>query len=92
MMHEANPSSSESATMEALSAILRADLKLGPDVVIDREMPLIGGDHDFDSLDVLLLVTSIEKKFGIKIPNHDVGREAFANVGALARYITELRS
>ena len=77
--------------MEALSGILRVDLKLGPDVVIDENMPLIGGDHDFDSLDVLLLVTSIEKKFGIKIPNHDVGRDAFANVGTLARYINESR-
>jgi 3-hydroxyacyl-[acyl-carrier-protein] dehydratase len=50
-------------------------------------MPFFGGDVDMDSLDILLLVTSIEKEFGIKVPNAAVGREVFENVGTLCRFI-----
>ena len=66
--------------------ILRTDLKLG-DVGIDETTPLAGGDFDLDSLDLLLIVTTVEKTFGIKIPSEDVGREAFETVGTLADYI-----
>jgi 3-hydroxyacyl-[acyl-carrier-protein] dehydratase len=67
--------------------ILRRDLKLGPDVKIVQEMPFFGGDVDLDSLDILLLVTSIEKEFGVKIPSDVVGKEVFQNVGTLVSYI-----
>lgn len=66
--------------------ILRNDLKLG-DVDIDENTALAGGDFDLDSLDLLLIVTTVEKTFGIKIPNEDVGRDAFESVGTLADYI-----
>lgn len=77
--------------MERLILILRRDLKLGPDVPIDARTPLMGGDYDLDSLDILMLLTSVEKEFGIKIPNEAVRREAFSAVGVLAAYIEELR-
>lgn len=79
------------STTAILIEIIRADLKLGPDAVITEQTPLFGGDHDMDSLDALLLVTNIEKRFGIKIPNQDVGPDIFASVGHLARYIDGLR-
>jgi acyl carrier protein len=75
--------------VDQLAFILRRDLKLGADVPIHAAMPLIGGDHDLDSLDILMLLTSVEKQFNIKIPNDAVRREAFQNVGTLARYINE---
>ena len=37
----------------------------------------------------LLLVTSIEKQFGIKVPNEAVGREVFQNVSTLTRYVQQ---
>jgi 3-hydroxyacyl-[acyl-carrier-protein] dehydratase len=66
---------------------LRRDLKLGPTAEIADDMPFFGGDVDMDSLDILLLVTSIEKEFGIKVPNAAVGREVFENVATLCTFV-----
>jgi 3-hydroxyacyl-[acyl-carrier-protein] dehydratase len=73
--------------LQRLREIVRRDLKLGPDAVIADDMPFFNSDLDLDSLDILLLVTSIEKEFGMKIPSQAVGREVFANLSTLARYI-----
>lgn len=70
-----------------IKSILRRDLKLGPTAVIPDDMPFFGGDVDLDSLDMLLLVTSLEKQFGIKVPNEAVGKEVFQNVSTLSRYV-----
>ena len=70
-----------------IKVLLRRDLKLGNDIAIPDDMPFSGTDADFDSLDILLLVTSIEKEFKIKIPSEDVGRDAFRSVGTLAAYV-----
>ena len=67
--------------------ILRRDLKLGPDAPIPPDMAFSGGDIDLDSLDILLLVTSVEKEFGVKIPSSEVGKEVFTNVATLVDYI-----
>ncbi len=75
------------ATLNRLRAILRRDLKLGPDAPIPDDMPLAGGEFDLDSLDMLMLVTSVEKEFAIKINNEQLGREAFASVAALASFV-----
>lgn len=85
------PVGSTPPTLNALELILRRDLKLGHDVPISSGTPLMGGDHDLDSLDILMLLTSVEKEFNIKIPNDAVRRDAFTNVGTLARYIDERR-
>ena len=55
-------------------------------------MPFFGGDVDMDSLDILLLVTSLEKEFGIKVPNAAVGRQVFENVMTLATFVQEQKS
>src|SRR3954462_379015 len=77
------------AIIERVRTILRRDLKLGSDIQIADDMPFFGSDVDLDSLDMLLLVTSVEKEFGIKIPSEAVGREVFENVSTLAGYIQE---
>jgi len=69
--------------------ILRRDLKLGPDAPIPPDMPFNGSEMDLDSLDILLLVTSIEKEFGVKIPSSEVGKEIFQNVGTLTAYVSQ---
>ncbi|CAG0990719.1 acyl carrier protein [Phycisphaerales bacterium] len=81
-----------STTLESVKSILRRDLKLGDDAVIADDMPLAGGDFDIDSLDILLLVTSLEKEFGIKIPNESVSRAAFTSVTTLANFVDSRRS
>ncbi|MEM1355742.1 MAG: phosphopantetheine-binding protein [Planctomycetota bacterium] len=76
-------------TLEQLKSIIRRDLNLGQDETIDDEMPLVGGEMDLDSLDVLMLVTSVEKQFKVKISNQNLGREAFETVGTLAAFIEQ---
>jgi 3-hydroxyacyl-[acyl-carrier-protein] dehydratase len=75
--------------LQRIVLILRRDLKLGSDVAIPDDMPFFGSDVDLDSLDILLLVTSIEKEFGIRIPSEAVGKEVFQNVSTLVRYIQD---
>ena len=81
----------ETETLHRVKLVLRDCLKLGPEAVITDEMPLVGGVHDLDSLDILLIVTSMEKEFGIKIPNESVGRAAFATVSTLAGFVDSMR-
>jgi len=75
--------------VERVKTIVRRDLKLGPTARIADDMPFFGGDIDMDSLDILLLVTSIEKEFGIKVPNAAVGREVFESVATLTRFVQQ---
>ncbi len=75
--------------LERLKLILRRDLKLGTGAPIADEMPFFGGEIDLDSLDMLLLVTSVEREFAVKIPNEAVGRTVFQSVSSLASYIQE---
>jgi 3-hydroxyacyl-[acyl-carrier-protein] dehydratase len=74
-------------TLEQIKLLLRRDLKLGPDIPIPDDMPFVGTEADFDSLDILLLLTSIEKQFKVKIPSEAVGKEVFRNVSTLAAYV-----
>ena len=74
---------------DRVKVLLRRDLKLGQDAVVEDDTPLLGGEYDLDSVDVLLVVTSVEKEFGISIPNEAVGKEAFTDVSTLARFIEE---
>lgn len=75
-------------TLEQVKFLLRRDLKLG-DVPITDEMPFFGGEVDIDSLDILLLMTSIEKQFKVRIPTEAVGKQVFQNVSTLAAYVDQ---
>jgi len=54
---------------------------------IQEDEPLFGEGLGLDSLDALELVVAIEKHFGVVIENEDQGKEAFASLTAMARYI-----
>ena len=54
---------------------------------IDPAAPLFGSGLGLDSIDALELVVGLEKTYGIRIPDEEVGKEAFASVDALADYI-----
>lgn len=84
-----NGGSASQDILNRIKVLVRRDLKLGADADIPDDMPFFGGDFDLDSLDVLLLLTSIEKEFGIKIPNEAVGQSVFQNVATLTRYIED---
>ncbi|HWE02245.1 MAG TPA: phosphopantetheine-binding protein [Tepidisphaeraceae bacterium] len=75
-------------TLEQVKTLIRRDLKLGAADVPD-DMPFFGGDIDLDSLDILLLMTSIEKHFNVKVPSETVGKQVFVNALTLAAYVDE---
>ena len=72
---------------QKIREMLRRDLKLGNTISLADDMALVGSTMDLDSLDILLLVTNIEKEFGIKIASQDVGKQAFSTVGALIAFV-----
>ena len=78
-----NVMSAVPTTIARIVGIIRRDLKFGPEIALVPDTILFGGELDLDSLDALLLVQSIEKDFGIKVPTDAIGPEMFATLGTL---------
>ena len=66
--------------------IRRLKLEMDP-AEIDDAAPLFGSGLGLDSIDALELVVGLEKEFGIKIEDEEVGRQAFASVNTLVGFI-----
>lgn len=65
-------------------------LEMDPATIQDGT-PLFGegeGSLGLDSIDALELVLGVEKEFGIKVQDEEVGVKAFASVDALCDFIT----
>jgi len=56
---------------------------------IESDAPLFRDGLGLDSIDALELVVAIEKNFDVIIEDEDVGKRAFASIGALARFIQD---
>lgn len=56
---------------------------------IDADAPLIGGKLELDSIDVLEMVIMIEKDYGVRIENRELGEKVFANLATMAAYIAD---
>ena len=54
---------------------------------IREEEPLVGGDLGIDSIDVLELVMMLEKDYGVKIDNKELGAEVFGSLRALSDFV-----
>lgn len=54
---------------------------------IDDAAPLFGEGLGLDSIDALELVIGIEKVFGVRIQDEEVGAAAFASVNALVEFL-----
>jgi len=67
---------------EAVRQVIRVDLKFA-DIDIPDTLELVGGGLSLDSLDLLMMVSALEKRFGHKIPQKKLKRETMATVGAL---------
>lgn len=59
-----------------------------PDDIVEHHQ-LVGGELGIDSIDVLELVMMIDKDYGIKIDNKELGEKVFANLISLASFIYE---
>lgn len=79
----------KAALIEELKNLIIQRLKL-EDIKpedIKPEEPLFGAGLGLDSIDALELVVALEKSYGIRIPDEDVGKEAFGSLNALADYV-----
>ena len=56
---------------------------------IEDDMPLFGEGLGLDSVDALELVVALEKAYGVVIEDEEVGKEAFASVEVLARFVRD---
>jgi acyl carrier protein len=84
-------------TMEELIGELKVKIvatlnliSVAPDS-IDAEAQLVGDELGLDSIDVLELVMMIEKDYGLRIDNKELGIRVFASLKALAEYIHQNR-
>jgi acyl carrier protein len=76
---------------EQIKEMLVTNLMLRtPKEEIANDLPLFGSDGlGLDSIDALQLVVSMEKTFGVGVPNSDVARVALATVNSIHDYIVE---
>ena len=59
---------------------------------IDNDLPLFGPEGlGLDSIDALELAVSMEKTFGVSVPNSEVAGRALRNVNSIHDYILEKR-
>jgi len=67
-------------------------LQTTPDQIGD-DLPLFGpGGLGLDSIDALELVVSMEKTFGVGVPNSEVAATALRSVNTIHDYIVEKRA
>ena len=60
------------------------------DITVEDIVPddrLAGGDLGIDSIDVLEMVMMIDKDYGVKIDNKELGEKVFATLTSLADFI-----
>jgi len=66
-------------------------LQMTADEIAD-DLPLFGpGGLGLDSIDALELVVSMEKNFGVGVPNSEIARTALQTVNSIHDYIAEKR-
>ncbi|HEX6851782.1 MAG TPA: phosphopantetheine-binding protein [Candidatus Polarisedimenticolaceae bacterium] len=59
---------------------------------IEDDAPLMGEGLGLDSVDALELMVALEKEFGVKLENAEVGRAVLKSVSTLAAFIAERRA
>jgi acyl carrier protein len=52
-----------------------------------RDTPLLGAVPQFDSMAVVSLITTLEERLDIVIPDDEIDSDVFATVGSLADFV-----
>jgi len=82
-----------SALAAEVKELLVTGLRLDtPPSDIRDDAPIFGEGLGLDSIDALELVVLVEERFGVSIPDEEVGKEAFASVSALINFILRERA
>ena len=84
----------ESDLRDQIKAMMVENLMLKvPKEEIADDLPLFGPDGlGLDSIDALELVVSLEKKFGVSVPNSETARLALATVNSIHDYVAANRA
>jgi acyl carrier protein len=56
---------------------------------ITAETSLREGGLELDSIDLLEVIVTIENKYGIKVPNAEIGKKYFRTVGTITQFVEE---
>lgn len=56
-----------------------------------RNTPLLGAVPELDSMAVVALLTTLEERLGVILPDDAIDASAFATVGALADFVAAQR-
>jgi acyl carrier protein len=78
---------------DAIKTMMVENLMLKvPKEQIGDDLPLFGPDGlGLDSIDALELVVSLEKKFGVSVPNSETAKQALATVNTIHDYVLAKR-
>ena len=78
---------------DAIKTMMVENLMLKvPKEEIANDLPLFGPDGlGLDSIDALELVVSLEKKFGVSVPNSETAKQALATVNSIHDYVLATR-
>lgn len=70
-------------------AILNEVLGLkGRAAAMARESPLLGAIPELDSMALVAVITTLEERFGFTVADDELDGASFANLGALADFVT----
>ena len=87
------PAMPEENLREAIKEMMVENLmlKITKDEIAD-DGPLFGPEGlGLDSIDALELVVSLEKRFGVSVPNSETARQALATVNSIHDYVVANR-
>lgn len=59
----------------------------GRSAAYTRDTALLGAVPQLDSMAVVSLITTLEERFNIMIPDDEINGDTFASVGSLADYV-----
>ncbi len=60
----------------------------GRGLVFTRLTPLLGAVPELDSMAVVALITMLEERLGIELPDDEIDAQVFATVGALTDFVS----
>ena len=64
-------------------------LKISPESINNTQLLFGAGGLGLDSLDALEVVVALEKEFGARIPDADVGKKVLVSVGTIVKFIED---
>lgn len=64
----------------------------GRALVFGADTPLLGSIPELDSMAVVSVITAIEERFGVEIPDDEIDGAAFATVGSLVEFVQRISS